>query len=94
MPTSRSDWTLVRQAVNHNWAVSPAVRDAVLADLFDDMIGCLDGRESRDAGRGIHLARIVVAMEAANIRSERKQSRAWKTEHPRAELSHDEPDTI
>ena len=59
MPTSLSDLVLLRRAINQDWPVSAAVRQAIVDELGE-------GLESNDVRRTISIARTFIAMDWAS----------------------------
>lgn len=67
LPISRSDLVLLRKAINADWPVADEVRPLIV----DDVCQMFDHDKNRYALAAI---RTVLAMEAANIRQERREA--------------------
>lgn len=80
LPTTWSDWQLVRRAVREGWPVPNHVRDAVVQELGDAVLSNLE--DGDDFRHGSVLVRLLIGMEAANRRSPSSERQTWPTDIP------------
>ena len=61
LPTLRADLVLLRQAINEDWPVPQNVREAIVAELSDEI-------DSPNVRRFMAVTKVFLAMTRANLR--------------------------